>query len=93
MLNSLLKETGISDAKNALQAYRERNIWSGGQEGGLLFGADEKTYELKGKTFTEIEAFKPETVSYTDDSQLLKKSDKKHLIALMKKLREELLNL
>lgn len=91
MLNSLLKETGISDAKNALQAYRERNIWSGGQEGGLLFGADEKTYELKRQTFTEIEAFKPETVSYTDDSQLLKKSDKRHLIALMEKLRKVLL--
>ena len=93
MLNSLLKETGITDAKNALQAYRERNIWSGGKEGGLLFGADEKTYELKGQTFTEIEPFKPETVSYTDDSQLLKKSDKKHLIALMAKLRKELLKL
>lgn len=90
VLNSLLKETGISDTKDALLAKRERNIWSGGKEGGLLFGADETTYELKNHAFTEIEAFKPETVSYTDGSQLLKYSDKRHLIALMKKLRNVL---
>lgn len=88
------KSSGISDAYALGYAIRERNIWSNGKQGGVLIGANRKTYQLdEHAQFKEITTFEPDPVTYTEDTRYVRHYDKNNMIAYMNKLRDELIKL
>ena len=76
----------VDDVKKLL----ENRSWSEGKKGGILFGYQGDTYELKGKQVEKIETIEPSFKSISENSGDIDAWEKERLIVFMKKLREEL---
>ena len=90
LIETLLKSSGFGEAAGFVKDMKERNIWGDGKAGTILFGAEGKTYEIKGKTFNEVTPFKPTKMTLSEDDSDLKDVDKTNLTNFMNALREEL---
>ena len=79
----------VDDVKKLL----ENRSWSEGKKGGILFGYQGDTYELKGKQVEKIETIEPSFKSISENSGDIDAWEKERLIVFMKKLREELVKI
>ena len=70
--------------------FKENFSWSEGKKGGILFGYNGTTYELKGQQITPLETVEPGIKYMSETSEGIDKWDKKRLVKFMDKLRAEL---
>ena len=73
--------------------FKENFSWSEGKKGGVLFGYNGTTYELKGQQITPIETIEPSFKYISETSGDIDKWDKKRLVKFMDKLRAELIDI
>ena len=71
-------------------SFKENFSWSEGKKGGILFGYQGDTYELKGKEVEKIETIEPSFKSISENSEGIDENDKVKLVSFMGKLREVL---
>ena len=84
--DALYGTVSVDDVKKLI----ENRSWSEGKKGGILFGYQGDTYELKGKQVEKIETIEPSFKSISENSGDIDAWEKERLIVFMKKLREEL---
>jgi hypothetical protein len=80
---------GVVSADDVL-GILENLSWSGGKKGGLLFGYQGDTYELRGKEIEKIETLQPSYKYMSEDPRNVTCWDQARLITFMDKLRDEL---
>ena len=75
-----------------IKGFIENFSWTEAKKGGILFGYNGKTYELKGQQIELHETIEPSLKSITETSAGIDKWDKKRLIKFMNALRKEVGN-
>lgn len=90
LIETFMKSSGFGEAAGFVKDMKERNIWGDGKAGTILFGAEGKTYEIKGKAFSEVTPMKPTRMTLSENDEDLKDGDKSHLNDFITELRKVL---
>ena len=84
--DALYGTVSVDDVKKLI----ENRSWSEGKKGGILFGYQGDTYELKGQQVEKIETIEPSIKSISENSGDIDGWEKERLVEFIGKLREEL---
>ena len=87
--DALYGTVSVDDVKKLI----ENRSWSEGKKGGILFGYQGDTYELKGQQVEKIETIEPSIKSISENSGDIDGWEKERLVEFIGKLREELVKI
>ena len=90
-LTKPLQDIG-SDARDLMNTFNELKSWGDGKKGAILFGANDKTYEIENQTFKEVVGLEPNLTYLSKDTVGLTDKQKKKLERFVEKLRMTILN-
>lgn len=81
-----------SDARDIKNTFKELQSWGDGKKGTILFGANEKTYEIGDKTFKEVEGLEPNLAYLTPEMTTLSKRQQMKLARFVNKLKKTIID-
>jgi hypothetical protein len=90
-LTKPLQDIG-SDARDLMNTFNELKSWGDGKKGAILFGANDKTYEIENQAFKEVEGLEPNLTYLSKDTVGLTDKQKKKLERFVEKLRKTIID-